>query len=51
MTIFGEVLNVTNRDNRRFISFDGINPNTLQGLLSFEKTFPFLPSGGINFDF
>lgn len=51
MTVYGEVVNLLNRNNYRFDSYNGYNPRTGQAYLSFSKMFPILPSAGIAFDF
>jgi hypothetical protein len=51
MTIYGEVVNVFNRGNYRFDSYDGFNARTGQAYLSFAKMFPILPSAGLMVEF
>ena len=46
-TLYGELLNLTNHANYSFLSFNGYNPQTRQVLVSFDKTFPILPSAGM----
>jgi carboxypeptidase family protein/TonB-dependent receptor-like protein len=47
LTLFAEVVNLTNRTNRQFDSYNGFNSRTAQVNLSFFKMFPILPSVGI----
>jgi carboxypeptidase-like protein len=51
MTLYAEVINVYNRDNRRFDDLRSYNPNTGQARLRFYDLFPILPSAGIVFEF
>jgi hypothetical protein len=50
LTLFGEVINVTNRKNYIFDSFNGYNSKTFQAFLTLDTTFPILPSAGIVFE-
>lgn len=50
LTLFGEVINVTNRTNYIFDSFDGYNAKTFQSFLTLDTMFPILPSAGIVFE-
>jgi len=50
LTLFGEVINVFNRENVRFDDFNGLDAFG-RPRLSFEKTFPILPSLGIAVEF
>jgi hypothetical protein len=50
MTIYGEVVNVMNRSNYRFDSYDGYDA-TGRAYLSLSKMFPVLPSAGIMIEF
>ncbi len=47
LTLYGEAVNITNRYNRRFDSFNGYNSGTGQARLSFDRLFPVLPSVGL----
>jgi hypothetical protein len=47
LTLFGEVINLTNRTNYIFDSFDGYNTKTFQSFLTLDTMFPVLPSAGI----
>ncbi len=51
MTIYAEVVNVFNRPNYRFDSYNGYDPATRQSYLSFSNLFPVLPAAGIMFEF
>jgi hypothetical protein len=50
LTLFGEVINLTNRTNYIFDSFDGYNTKTFQSFLTLDTMFPVLPSAGIVFE-
>jgi len=50
LTLFGEVINLTNRTNYIFDSFDGYNARTFQSFLTLDTMFPILPSAGIVFE-
>jgi hypothetical protein len=50
LTLFGEVINLTNRTNYIFDSFDGYNTRTFQSFLTLDTMFPILPSAGIVFE-
>ena len=50
LTLFGEVINLTNRTNYIFDSFNGYNSKTFQALLTLDTMFPILPSAGIVFE-
>ena len=50
LTLFGEVINLTNRTNYIFDSFDGYNSKTFQAFLTLDTMFPILPSAGIVFE-
>jgi hypothetical protein len=47
VTLFGEVVNLTNRANYVFDSFNGYNSRTYQASLTLQAMFPILPSVGI----
>ena len=47
VTLYGEVVNLTNRSNYIFDSFNGYNTRTGQAFLTLDTTFPVLPSAGI----
>jgi hypothetical protein len=46
-TLYGEVVNLTNRTNYIFDSFNGYNAKTGQASLTLDTMFPVLPSAGI----
>jgi len=50
LTLYGEVINLTNRTNYIFDSFDGYNSKTFQSFLTLDTMFPILPSAGIVFE-
>jgi len=47
ITLYGEVVNLTNRTNYIFDSFNGYNTKTAQANLTLDTMFPVLPSAGI----
>lgn len=50
LTLYGEILNLLNRENRRFAGFDGYGSRgEVFGRL--DKTLPILPSVGLTFEF
>jgi len=49
-TLYGEAINLTNRTNYIFDSFDGYNSTTHQAFLTLDTMFPVLPSAGIVFE-
>ena len=51
LTLFGEVLNVLERENVRFNGQDGIDFRTGRVFLSTDTMFPLLPSLGVTVDF
>ena len=50
LTLFGEVINLSNRANYLFDSFNGYNSRTFQAFLTLDTMFPILPSVGIVFE-
>ncbi|MBZ5625796.1 MAG: TonB-dependent receptor [Acidobacteriia bacterium] len=50
LTLYGEVINLTNRTNYIFDSFDGYNSKTFQSFLTLDTMFPVLPSAGLVFE-
>jgi hypothetical protein len=50
ITLYGEVLNLTNKANYRFDSFNRYSAKTGQAFLTLDKMFPILPSLGIVFE-
>lgn len=51
INLYGEVINITNRQNERFDSFNGYNPSTAQAYLRFDTLIPILPSAGFVVEF
>jgi outer membrane cobalamin receptor len=51
MTLYGEVVNLFNRDNYRYDSFGGYSAQTGRARPRFDKMFPILPSAGIVMEF
>ncbi len=49
-TIYGEVVNLTNHNNRRFDSYNGYNNRTGAVFMSFSELFPILPAAGVTFE-
>ena len=47
LTLYGEVVNLANRRNRRFDVFNGYNSRTGVASLTFDRMFPILPSLGM----
>jgi hypothetical protein len=50
LTLYGEVINLTNRTNYVFESLNGFNTTTGQAYLTLDKMFPILPSAGLVFE-
>lgn len=50
LTLYGEVVNLTNRANYIFDILDGYNSKTGQAFLTLDKLFPILPSAGLVFE-
>ena len=50
LTLFGEVINLTNRTNYLYDSFNGYNSKTYQAFVTLDTMFPILPSAGIVFE-
>jgi hypothetical protein len=50
VNLFGEVINLTNRTNYLYESFNGYNSKTFQAYLTLDTMFPILPSAGIVFE-
>ncbi|MBS1872151.1 MAG: TonB-dependent receptor [Acidobacteria bacterium] len=51
LTLYGEVINVTNHRNMRFVSFDGVNSSTQRASLTIDRVFPILPVAGVTLEF
>jgi hypothetical protein len=51
LTLYGEVINLLNRANYRFSSFDGYNSKTGRVSMSLTKMFPIIPSLGVVLEF
>lgn len=51
MTLFAEVVNITNHDNVRFDEVRSVDTRTGLVRLGFDKLFPILPSAGLAFEF
>jgi hypothetical protein len=51
LTLYAEVVNLLNRANYRFSSFDGYNSKTGRVSLSLTKMFPIIPSLGVVLEF
>jgi hypothetical protein len=50
-TLYGEVLNVTNHDNRIYIYSTGVNPSTLESKIQTQQELPVVPTAGTVFEF
>ena len=50
LTLYGEVINLTNRTNYLFESFNGFTASTRQAYISLDTMFPILPSAGLVFE-
>jgi len=50
LTLYGEVLNLTDRTNYVFESFNGYTASTKQAYITLDKMFPILPSAGLVFE-
>jgi hypothetical protein len=51
LTLFAEVINLTNRSNIRFDDAGGFDARTGRARPQLERSFPILPSAGIVIDF
>jgi hypothetical protein len=51
LTLYGEVINLTNRANYRYDTFNGYNAKTGLASPAFNKMLPILPSAGIVLEF
>jgi hypothetical protein len=50
LTLYGEVINLTNRTNYLFESLNGVNPETGQAYVTVDTMFPILPSAGLVYE-
>jgi len=50
LTLYGEVINLTDRTNYVFDSFNGFTVSTKQAYISLDTMFPILPSAGLVFE-
>jgi hypothetical protein len=50
LTLYGEVINLANRTNYVFESFNGFNATTRQAYITLDRMFPVLPSAGLVFE-
>lgn len=51
LTLYGEVINISNHANYRFDSFNGYNARTGQAAITLDKMFPIIPSAGLALEF
>ncbi len=51
LTLYGEVLNLSNHDNRIYTYTTGVNPTTLQTTIQTEQELPVTPTAGLAFEF
>jgi CarboxypepD_reg-like domain/TonB-dependent Receptor Plug Domain len=49
-TLYGELINLTDRTNYVFESFNGFTTSTRQAYITLDKMFPILPSAGVVFE-
>jgi hypothetical protein len=45
------VINLTNHNNRRFVSFDGANTETKRAYIITGRAFPIVPLAGLTLEF
>jgi hypothetical protein len=50
LTLYGEIINLTDRTNYVFESFNGFNAGTRQANITLDRMFPILPSVGLVFE-
>jgi hypothetical protein len=50
LTLYGELINLTDRTNRVFESFNGYTTSTKQAYITLDTMFPILPSAGVVFE-
>jgi hypothetical protein len=50
LTLYGEVINLTNRTNYLFESLNSFNTKTGQASVTVDTMFPILPSAGLVFE-
>jgi hypothetical protein len=50
LTLYGEILNLQNRTNYVFESFDGYTTSTKQAYITLDTMFPIIPSAGVVFE-
>lgn len=51
LTLYGEIINLFHRDNFRFDTFTGYNPQTARAFVLLDKMVPILPSAGVMLEF
>lgn len=51
ITVYAEVVNMLNRPNYRFDSYNGYDGTSGQAYVNFSNMFPILPSAGVMFEF
>jgi hypothetical protein len=51
LTLYGEVINVLDREHRRYTGLDGLDLRTGRAFLETDTLFPLLPSIGVTVDF
>jgi hypothetical protein len=49
-TLYGEIVNLTNRANYRFDNFEGYNSQSKLAFITLDRMFPILPSIGVTFE-
>jgi hypothetical protein len=51
LTLYGEMLNLTNHDNARYYYSSGVDPNTGQAQVKTLQGLPITPTAGLAFQF
>jgi hypothetical protein len=51
LTLYGELLNATNSQNRRMLGLNAVNRRTAEARISFDRVLPRIPVGGIAVEF
>jgi len=51
MTLYGELLNATNHNNRRFTGLNAVDARTGRAFVSIDRTAPIIPALGATLEF
>lgn len=51
LTLYGEIINLADHDNLRFVSFDGANTATNRAYVTIDRVFPIVPVAGVTLEF